>query len=315
MSAGLLLGVRREHALDATAAAATALGSQGDRAAAGAPNGSTGDEKLKVARRHPPRRGGRQLPPGGPANLGRPAWLGRIVPEVVVRHGARTAAEHAPRLRAQELRPGGADPSRRRPEPRASQHGRDRGGRDADPQLQQFALDTRVAPARVLPRQPLDQVARLGRKRRTAGPAMAASPTSLMQCPVPAAERLRTDRKAGPSLGREQPAYRCEQGPGRRSCTGRFPPRLRIASWRRSTTISSSRSPPPRASMPRRQHRSRYSKDISKTRSLNRPARDHHTAFPAGIEFLYPTRTCAPVRSLLFARARETTSGDLKGGA
>jgi hypothetical protein len=65
----------------------------------------------------------------------------------------------------------------------------------------------------VLPRQPPDQVARLGRKRRTAGPATAASPTSLKQCPVPAAERLRTDRKAGPSLGREQLAYRSEQGP------------------------------------------------------------------------------------------------------
>jgi hypothetical protein len=145
-------------------------------------------------------------------NLGRPARLGRIVPEVVVRHGARTAAEHAVRLGAQELRPGGADPSRRRPEPRASQHGRDRGGRDADPELQQFALDTHVAPARVLPRQPLDQVARLGRKRRTAGPATATSPTSLKQRSVPAAERLRTDRKAGRSLGREQPAYRSEQG-------------------------------------------------------------------------------------------------------
>jgi len=33
-----------------------------------------------------------------------------------------------------------------------------------------------------------------------------------MQCPVPAAERLRADRKAGPSLGREQPADRSEQG-------------------------------------------------------------------------------------------------------
>jgi hypothetical protein len=116
------------------------------------------------------------------------------------------------RLGAQELRPAGADPSRRRPEARVAQNGRDRGGRDADPELQQFALDTHVAPARVLPRQPLDQVARLGRKRRTAGPAKAASPTSLMQCPVPAAERLRTDRKAGPSLGREQPAYRSEKG-------------------------------------------------------------------------------------------------------
>jgi hypothetical protein len=47
---------------------------------------------------------------------------------------------------------------------------------------------------------------------------------------------------------------------------GRFPPRLRIASWWRRTTISSSRSRPPRASTPTRQHRSRYSKPVSTTR-------------------------------------------------
>jgi hypothetical protein len=146
--------------------------------------------------------------------LGRPARLGRIVSEVVVSGGgARTAADHAVRLGAQELRPAGADPARRRAEARAAQHRRDRGGRDADPELQQLTLDTHVAPARVLPRQPPDQAARLGRKRRTAGPATATSPTSLTQCPVPAAERLRADRKARPSLRREQPAHRSEQGP------------------------------------------------------------------------------------------------------
>jgi len=67
---GPALWVRREHAIDATAAAATALGSQGDRAAPAAPNRSTLDEKLNVARRHPPGRSGHQLPPGGPAQPG-----------------------------------------------------------------------------------------------------------------------------------------------------------------------------------------------------------------------------------------------------
>jgi hypothetical protein len=146
-------------------------------------------------------------------NLRRPVRLGRSVREVVFCHGARTAAEHAVRLGAQELRPAGADPARRRPEPRAAQHGRDRGGRDADPQLQELTLDAHIAPARVLPRQPPDQAARLGRKRRTTGPASATSAASLTQCPVPAAQRLRADRKAGPALGREQPADRSEQGP------------------------------------------------------------------------------------------------------
>jgi hypothetical protein len=211
---GLLFGVRREHAIDATAAAATALGSRGDRSVSGAPNGSTRDEKPNwldgIGRGEVV--AGSQLAVG--PNLGRPARLGRSVREVVVsRRGARAAAEHAVRLGAQELRPAGADPARRRPEPRASQHGRDRGGGDADPELEQLTLDAHVAPARVLSRQPPDQAARLGRKRRTAGPAPAASPTSLKQRPVPAAERLRADRKAGPALGREQPADRSEQGP------------------------------------------------------------------------------------------------------
>jgi hypothetical protein len=69
------------------------------------------------------------------------------------------------------------------------------------------------------------------------------------------------------------------------------PPRLRIANWWRSTTISSSRSPPPRASTPTTQQRSRYSTHVSTTRSLNRLDRDQQHAAPTGIEFLYPTPT------------------------
>ena len=62
-------------------------------------------------------------------NPGRSARLGRIVPVAVLSRGeARTAAEHDVRLGAQELRPAGADPARRRAEARAAQHGRDRGG-------------------------------------------------------------------------------------------------------------------------------------------------------------------------------------------
>ena len=72
---------------------------------------------------------------------------------------------------------------------------------------------------------------------------------------------------------------------------GRFPARLRITSWWRRTMISSSRSPPPRASTRTRPQSSRYSKDISTTRSLNRLHRDHQHARPGRIEFLYPTRS------------------------
>jgi hypothetical protein len=56
---------------------------------------------------------------------------------------------------------------------------------------------------------------------------------------------------------------------------GRFPPRLRIASWWRSTMISSSRSPPRLTSKPSRPQNSRYTNDISTTRSLNRRGREH----------------------------------------
>jgi hypothetical protein len=74
--------------------------------------------------------------------LGRPAWLQGIGLEAVVsQRRAQIAAEQAVRLGAQELRPAGADPPRGRPQARAPQHGRDRGGRDADAELQQLTLD------------------------------------------------------------------------------------------------------------------------------------------------------------------------------
>jgi hypothetical protein len=53
------------------------------------------------------------------------------------------------------------------------------------------------------------------------------------------------------------------------------------------TMISSSRSPPWRTSRPTRRQRSRYSNDISTTRSLNQRGRDHPQA--RRIRFLYPT--------------------------
>src|SRR6266498_3760175 len=199
------------------------------------------------------------------------------------------AAEHAVRLSAQKLRPRRADPPGRRPETRAAQHGRDRRVRDADPEFQQLALDAHVAPPRVLPRQPSDQATRLGSERGTTGPATATSATSRKQRSVPAAERLRADAKQDQRSGGSRRLAAASNARSAVVYRGRFPPRLRIASWWRSTTISSSRSPPPRASTPTRKHRSRYSKHLSTTRSLNRLDRDHQHAVPTGIEFLYPT--------------------------
>ncbi len=141
---------------------------------------------------------------------GRPARLGGVTVEAA---RAQTVADQAVRLGAQELRPARAYPPRCRPEARAAQHGRDRGGRDADAELEQLTLDTHVAPAWILSRQPLNQTAHLGRKRGTTGPATVPAPIPVPQRPVPAPQRLRIERKAGPPpLGWKQPAGRGEQG-------------------------------------------------------------------------------------------------------
>jgi hypothetical protein len=107
---------------------------------------------------------------------------------------AQLRAEQALRLGAQELRPSGADPSRRRSETRAAQHGRDRRVRDADPKSLQLSLDPHVTPARVLAGQPSDQTVYLGGKRRATGRALTRTP--VQQRPVPAAQRLCRNRKA-----------------------------------------------------------------------------------------------------------------------
>jgi hypothetical protein len=104
---------------------------------------------------------------------GRPDRLGGLTIDVC--HGiAHAAGEQAVRLGAEELRPAWADPPRRRAEARSAQHGRDRAGRDGDPEHEQLALDAHIAPARVLPRQPFDQPACPDRKRGTTGPTTAA---------------------------------------------------------------------------------------------------------------------------------------------
>jgi hypothetical protein len=152
-------------------------------------------------------------------NLGRPARLGRIVTEVVVCPGARAATEHAVRLGVQELRPAGADPSRRRPEPRAAQHGRDRGGRDADPELQQLALDTHVAPARVLSRQPPDQAA-ASRPQAADGRACAGGVAGLPQAMPGASGGASADRPQSWTTARTGAAGSPQRArPGRQSCT------------------------------------------------------------------------------------------------
>jgi hypothetical protein len=153
----------------------------------------------------------------GVSILGRRARHSGVALEAVLsQRRAQTAAEHAVRLGAQERRPAGADPTRCRTEARAAQHGRDRGGGDADPELQQLTLDAHVAPARVLPRQPLDQAARLGRKRGRPGLALRRLPSSSARC----------QRRSARGSPQSTTTARTEAGDspqratlGRRSCT------------------------------------------------------------------------------------------------
>jgi hypothetical protein len=77
--------------------------------------------------------------------------------------------EHACAVRTEERAPGSAGPPRRRRDPVPPQQGPDRGRGDAMPQLEQFATDPLVAPARVLGCQPQDYIGadgRPGRRRR-----------------------------------------------------------------------------------------------------------------------------------------------------
>jgi hypothetical protein len=168
----------------------------------------------------------------GPCILDSPARLGGVTVEAVVVHPrAQTAADQALRLGTQELRPARANPPRGGTEARGAQRGRDRGRGDADPELQQLTPNAHVAPARILSRQSLDQAARLGRKRRTTKPARAACATPCSSarcqrrsvCGLTAKQDHRScgsSRLAAASKARSAVVYR-----------GRFPPRLRIASW------------------------------------------------------------------------------------
>jgi hypothetical protein len=191
--------VRREHASDAMAGGAAALASEGKRAAAQSRSTLAAGEKAAAAGQQRPKNSYRRLPPARSTERG---------PVGSARQRCRQGRLPAPSAdrRRPGYAPGRAGTQTSWGRSAAAQHGRDRRRRDADPQPFQLTLDAHVAPLGVLPRQPFDQIARLGRKRGTTEPARPLSPVSLQQRSVPAAQRLRADRKAGPPLGREQAA-------------------------------------------------------------------------------------------------------------
>jgi hypothetical protein len=70
--------------------------------------------------------------------------------EAVVLLGPGAGGEEAVRLRPEELRPGRSNPARSRAEAALAKHRGDGRGRDVDPELQEFASDSEVAPPGVL---------------------------------------------------------------------------------------------------------------------------------------------------------------------
>jgi len=72
-------------------------------------------------------------------------------------------------LRPQKRSPGDRRPARSGAKRVVKQHRADGGRRHADPELQEFALDAPVAPARILPGQPQDQRDYVLGERGTAG--------------------------------------------------------------------------------------------------------------------------------------------------
>jgi hypothetical protein len=164
--------------------------------------------------------------------LGRAEWLGGIAVDAVgARAIAQAAGEQAERLGAQKLRPAETDPPRRRAESRGAQDVRDRGGRNADAELQQLALDAHVAPAQ----RGFSRADRLIRLRVSS--ASGGRPVRR-RCPRPPCSSVRCQRRSvcAPTAKQDQRSggsKRLAAASNARSAVVycvRFPPRLRIAS-------------------------------------------------------------------------------------
>jgi hypothetical protein len=93
----------------------------------------------------------------------------------------------------------------------AAQRRADRGCRDLHAQPKQLALDTLVAPARILPGQTHDQRLHVLIQRRSPWSARI-RPRAGDQATMPAQQRLRLDKEAGPARSGQHAADRSQQG-------------------------------------------------------------------------------------------------------
>jgi hypothetical protein len=139
-----------------------------------------------------------------------PLRAGHEILEVFPLVGTRFGKEHGVGLEPQELRPRGADPTRRRRESAFSEHRGDGRGRHID-ELQELPSDPEVAPPGVLPTEPKDQVLDRGIERRATGPPRAEP--SLQEVSVPSRQRVRADQEAAPPVSGQESGHRRQEGP------------------------------------------------------------------------------------------------------
>jgi hypothetical protein len=125
--------------------------------------------------------------------------------------GEEVARQHARRLLAEELAPAWSVAPRCWRRACRQQEPSDGARRDMHAELEQFAGDPRVSPARVLPRQTQDELtdATLNRWPSRRWPWL--PPSAAHQLPVPAKQRLRRHDQPVPTSRREHPAERGEE--------------------------------------------------------------------------------------------------------
>ena len=159
--------------------------------------------------------------------------------QVHARHGDRLeeiAGKHGVGLGAEKVSPGGGGAPGRRVNPGVVKdlpHGR---GGSLDPEDEEFAVDSAVTPARVLPGQPQYQQADGADGARPAG---APGPGSgrvaaRQQVPVPAQHRVRPDQQPEPA---EHVAWEPVQQGGQERPVGGGEPRRFVPSCRSRTMI------------------------------------------------------------------------------
>jgi hypothetical protein len=200
-------------------------------------------------------------------------------------------------MRSQEGAPRQLVTLRCRRQPCLGEDVADRGRRDGDAELAQLADDPQVPPARILAREPQDQLPHLTADRRASRASVRVGPAASDKPAMPAQERLRPHQESVPAGPRQHAAQRRKKQP-----IARLEPRSADLTAKtdnscRSTRISSSfaRSLRPKSTINSgNRHTTTYSEDTSKgdlQQTGDADATSRSVAFARHpIAFLHPTR-------------------------